>query len=181
MSKKFKVLSAAMAVVCAAGLMAVPSAFAEDEAEAPAEEVVTEEVAEEAAEEAPAAATPADEAAAEEAAPAEEAAAEEEAPKALGEHSALKFHRAKGVPVAVQDSENSVSLYWSSVSGAEKYAVAAYDFETEDVKILTETTEHSLTITGLEAGKPYAYVIVPMVKGEWVEPSVDDVIAFEIQ
>ncbi|MBQ3919369.1 MAG: fibronectin type III domain-containing protein [Oscillospiraceae bacterium] len=178
MSKKFKVLSAAMAVVCAAGLMAVPSAFADDEA--PAEEVVTEEVAEEAAEEAPAAATPADEAAAEEAAPAEEA-AEEEAPKALGEHSALKFHRAKGVPVAVQDSENSVSLYWSSVSGAEKYAVAAYDFETEDVKILTETTEHSLTITGLEAGKPYAYVIVPMVKGEWVEPSVDDVIAFEIQ
>ena len=178
MSKKFKVLSAAMAVVCAAGLMAVPSAFAEDEA--PAEEVVTEEVAEEAAEEAPAAAAPADEAAAEEAAPAEEA-AEEEAPKALGEHSALKFHRAKGVPVAVQDSENSVSLYWSSVSGAEKYAVAAYDFETEDVKILTETTEHSLTITGLEAGKPYAYVIVPMVKGEWVEPSVDDVIAFEIQ
>ena len=96
------------------------------------------------------------------------------------EHSALKYHNAKGAPVIWQSADDAVIISWGSINKAEKYSLYAYDYDRDDVRLLLETNAHSVQIRGLALDTPYAYIIVPMIDGEWVEPSEDDVLMFYI-
>ncbi|MBQ7991169.1 MAG: hypothetical protein IJ251_09005 [Oscillospiraceae bacterium] len=96
------------------------------------------------------------------------------------EHSALKYMEAQGQPVVWQSAEDAVTISWGSINKAEKYALFAYDFEKDDLRLLIETTEHSVQIHNLEHDVPYGYLIVPMINGEWAEPRESDLLMFYI-
>lgn len=69
--------------------------------------------------------------------------------------------------VEATGGEKQVSLSWNKVNGADEYRVYSYDESSKTYKGVKKLTGTSCTITGLEDGTKYTYLVRARVKGVW--------------
>ena len=67
--------------------------------------------------------------------------------------------------VSYTPGDSSVNLTWTTVSGAEKYAVCGYT--NGKWQKIAETNDNSYTIKGLLAGNKYHVAVIAMTNGKW--------------
>lgn len=79
--------------------------------------------------------------------------------------------------VKATSTENSVTLKWSAVDGAEKYAV--YKYVDGKVKRLTETTKTTIKINKLTPKTGYSYIVRAYTNGKWTTMTKSDIVTIE--
>lgn len=63
---------------------------------------------------------------------------------------------------ATSNSDDSITLSWNSVDGANEYQIFEYYPDTDLVKMLDTTKETSFTVNDLQKGITYSYIIQPI-------------------
>ena len=63
---------------------------------------------------------------------------------------------------ATSSSNDSISLSWTAVNGANEYQIFEYFKDTDLVKMLDRTKDTSIIISGLENGSTHSYIIQPI-------------------
>ncbi len=82
---------------------------------------------------------------------------------------------AKPVITSATAGSEKVTLKWSAVSGAEKYAV--YYYYGGKYTHVRNTTLTSWTVTGLTSGKNYGFLVKAYVNGSWTSYNIYDVVS----
>ena len=67
-----------------------------------------------------------------------------------------------------------ITLTWTPVEGSDMYLINRYEND-KFVKVGT-TSDLTYTITGLENGKNYCYVVRARINGKWVTATTNDVV-----
>lgn len=63
-------------------------------------------------------------------------------------------------------TDSSVTLKWSKVEGADKYAVYRYDNQSKKYVKAGNTSKTSYTVTGLDSDTKYSFKVAALVKGK---------------
>lgn len=79
--------------------------------------------------------------------------------------------------VKASSTKNSVTLKWSAVNRAEKYAV--YKYVNGKAVKLTETKKTSVKIGSLKSDKKYSYVVRAYVDGKWTTMKKSDIVTIK--
>lgn len=66
------------------------------------------------------------------------------------------------VVYATSSSDNSITLSWQAVDGANEYQIFEYFQDTDLVKMLNTTKETTVTINGLETNSTHRYIVQPI-------------------
>ncbi len=75
--------------------------------------------------------------------------------------------------VKLTANKDSITIGWKSVPGAAKYKV--YKYVNGKLKLVTETTKHTVRITGTKSGKEYSYAVKAYVDGKWTKVYTSDI------
>ena len=76
--------------------------------------------------------------------------------------------------VTASSDENSVTLRWNKIEGAEAYAV--YKVTDGKAKKLIETQKNGVKINGLESQTEYSYIVRVKINGEWSTMTKSDIV-----
>lgn len=79
--------------------------------------------------------------------------------------SSKKLDAPKNLKVS-KKTDSSVTLKWSKVEGADKYAVYRYDSKTKKYVKIKSVSKTSYTVTGLDSGTKYQFKVAALVKGK---------------
>ena len=69
---------------------------------------------------------------------------------------------ASPVVYIASQTDDSITLSWESVEGANEYQLFEYFKDTDLVKMLNTTKENTATISGLEKGSIHSYIVQPI-------------------
>ena len=75
--------------------------------------------------------------------------------------------------VKITANKGSITFKWNKVPEAEKYRV--YKLVNGKLRLVTETTNNAVCITGTKAGKEYSYAVKAYVDGKWTTVSTSDI------
>ena len=76
--------------------------------------------------------------------------------------------------VKLTAKKGSITIGWKSVPGAAKYKV--YKYVNGMLRLVTDTTKHTVRITGTKAGKEYSYAVKAYVDGKWTKVYTSDIV-----